>query len=232
MSIEGVPTGVGAPLRRREDRRLLRGRGVYSDDINLAGQAHAAMVRSPHAHAEIRSIDVSAATAAPGVLAVLTGADYGADGIGDLGHVANPAGAEEWQTPAFVNRDGSVPFDAPQPPIVSDRIRHAGEIVAVVIAETGAAARDAVDLVAVDYETLPVVTDALAAIEPDAPLVWDDCAENTRRLMPKWATRRRPMQSLPPPHTWSRRGFSIIGSSIARWNLVPRLATGMPLTAS
>ena len=68
-----------------------------------------------------------------GVLAVLTGADYGADGIGDLGHVANPAGAEEWQTPAFVNRDGSVPFDAPQPPIVSDRIRHAGEIVAVVM---------------------------------------------------------------------------------------------------
>ena len=179
MSIEGVPTGVGAPLRRREDWRLLRGKGEYSDDINLAGQAHAAMVRSPHAHAEIRSIDVSAALAVPGVLAVLTGADYGADGIGDLGHVANPAGAEDWQTPAFVNRDGSVPFDAPQPPIVPGRIRHAGEIVAVVIAETDAAARDAADLVAVDYETLPVVTDALAAIEPDAPLVWDDCAENT-----------------------------------------------------
>jgi carbon-monoxide dehydrogenase large subunit len=179
MSTGEAPTGVGAPLRRREDQRLLRGKGEYSDDINLAGQAHAAMVRSPHAHAEIRAIDIAVAIAAPGVLAVLTGGDYGADGIGDLGHVANPAGAEEWQTPAFVNRDGSVPFDAPQPPIVPDRVRHAGEIVAVVIAETDAKARDAADLVVVDYETLPVVIDALAAIEPGAPLVWDDCAENT-----------------------------------------------------
>jgi carbon-monoxide dehydrogenase large subunit len=179
MTTDGSPTGVGAPLRRREDPRLLRGDGEYSDDINLAGQAHAAMVRSPHAHAEIRAIDISAAAAAPGVLAVLTAADYRADGICDIGHVANPAGTEEWQRPAFVNRDGSVPFDAPQPPIIAGRVRHAGEIVAVVIAETDAAARDAADLVAVDYKTLPVVTDALAAIAQDAPLVWEECAANT-----------------------------------------------------
>ena len=179
MTTDGSPTGVGASLRRREDPRLLRGDGEYSDDINLAGQTHAAMVRSPHAHADIRGIDVSAALVAPDVIAVLTAADFRADGIGDIGHVANPAGTEEWQTPAFVNRDGSVPFDAPQPPIVADRVRHAGEIVAVVIAETDSAARDAADLVAVDYETLPVVTDALAAIEPDAPLVWQECAGNT-----------------------------------------------------
>jgi aerobic carbon-monoxide dehydrogenase large subunit len=179
MSTDGARTGVGAPLRRREDQRLLSGNGQYSDDINLGGQAHAAMVRSSHAHAEIRRIHVAAAMAAPGVIAVLTGADYRADGIGDLGHVANPAGTEEWQIPAFVNRDGSVPFDAPQPPIVPDRVRHAGEIIAIVIAETDAAARDAAGLVAVDYETLPVVTDALAAIEPGAPLVWADCAGNT-----------------------------------------------------
>jgi aerobic carbon-monoxide dehydrogenase large subunit len=177
MSPDG--TGVGAPVRRREDQRLLRGRGEYSDDINLSGQAHAAMVRSPHAHAEIRSIDVSAAMAAPGVLAVLTGADYSPDGIGDLGHGANPAGTEDWQQPAFINRDGSTPFDMAQPPIVRDRVRHAGEIVAVVIAETDAAARDAVDLVSVEYVTLPVVTDALVAIEAGAPLVWDDCERNT-----------------------------------------------------
>lgn len=175
----GVQTGVGAPLRRREDQRLLRGNGEYSDDINLAGQAYAAMVRSPHAHADIRSVDIAAAQAAPGVIAVLSGADYIADGIGDLCHGANPAGAEDWQMPAFVNRDGSVPFDVAQPSIVRDRVRHAGEIVAVVIAETEAAARDAAGLVSVDYETLPVVTDALAAIAPDAPQVWEGCMANT-----------------------------------------------------
>lgn len=179
MTADRLQTGVGAPLRRREDQRLLRGNGEYSDDINLAGQAHAAMVRSPHAHADIRAIDIAAAQAAPGVIAVLIGADYIADGIGDLCHGANPAGAEEWQMPAFVNRDGSVPFDVAQPSIVRDRVRHAGEIVAVVVAETEAAARDATGLVSVAYETLPVVTDALASIEPDAPLVWEACAANT-----------------------------------------------------
>lgn len=183
MSTEGSAakslTGVGAPVRRREDRRLLRGQGQYSDDMNLPGQLHAAMVRSPHAHAEVLSVDIAAAAAFPGVVSVLTDADYRADGIGDLGHVANPAGAEEWQVPAFVNRDGSVPFDAAQPPIVGDRVRHAGEIVAVVIADTDAIAREAADLVMVDYRTLPVVTDALAAIEPGAPLVWETCPGNT-----------------------------------------------------
>ena len=179
MSSEASKTGVGAPLRRREDQRLLRGRGEYSDDINLPGQLHAAMVRSPHAHARPVSIEMASAMAFPGVVAVLTGADYSADGIGDLGHGANPAGADEWQQPAFVNRDGTAPFDAAQPPIVRDRVRHAGEIVAVVIAETDVAARDAAGLVSVDYETLPVVTDALAAIAPGAPPVWDDCPGNT-----------------------------------------------------
>lgn len=179
MTSDGLETGVGAPVRRREDLRLLRGRGEYSDDINLTGQVYAAMVRSPHAHADIRSIDIEAAQAATGVIAVLTAADYDADGIGDLCHGANPAGAEEWQQPAFVNRDGSVPFDRAQPAIVRDRVRHAGEIVAVVIGETDEAARDAADLVAVDYNTRPVVTDALAATAPDAPRVWDDCAGNT-----------------------------------------------------
>ncbi len=179
MSPDGGPdTGVGAPLRRREDLRLLRGRGEYSDDINLPGQLHAAMVRTPHAHAEIGSVDTAAAKAAPGVIAVLTGADYVADGIGDLAHVANPAGAVDWQNPAFVNRNGSAPFDTPQPPILRDKARHVGEIVAVVVAATAAQARDAADLVAVDYETLPAVTDALAALEPDAPRVWDDCPGN------------------------------------------------------
>ena len=132
--------GVGAPVRRREDLRLLRGTGAYSDDINLPDQLYAAMVRSPHAHALLSGIDATAALKMSGVTAVLTGADYVADGIADIGHTANPAGAVDWQNPAFVNRDGSVPFDVPQPTIVRDKVRHAGEIVAVVIAETDAIA--------------------------------------------------------------------------------------------
>jgi carbon-monoxide dehydrogenase large subunit len=178
MSPDGVATGVGASVLRREDRRLLQGGGEYSDDINLPGQLHAVMVRAPHAHADIRSVDTSAATAVPNVMAVLTGADYIADGIGDIGHGANPAGTEDWQTPAFVNRDGSVPFDRAQPPIIRDRVRHAGEIVAVVIGETGAAAQAAADLIVVDYAVLPVVTDALAALDPGAPTIWDECPGN------------------------------------------------------
>lgn len=178
MSPDRTATGVGAPVRRREDQRLLRGQGEYSDDLNLSGQLHAAMLRSPHAHADIRSIEVSAALSARDVVAVLTGVDYVADGIGDLCHGANPAGAEDWQNPAFVNRDGSVPFDRAQPPIVRDRVRHAGEIVAMVVARTAAAARDAADLIDIDYAVLPVVTDALAALAPDAPAVWADCPGN------------------------------------------------------
>lgn len=178
MSPDASITGVGAPVRRREDHRLLRGRGEFSDDLNLAGQLRAVMVRAPHAHADIRSVDVSAAMAMPDIVAVLTGADYVADGIGDLCHVANPAGTEDWQNPAFVNRDGSAPFDRAQPSIVRDRVRHAGEIVAVVIGETEAAAQAAAELVEVGYHVLPVVTDALAALTPDAPTIWDDCPDN------------------------------------------------------
>ncbi|NBP74000.1 MAG: xanthine dehydrogenase family protein molybdopterin-binding subunit, partial [Alphaproteobacteria bacterium] len=105
------------------------------------------MVRSPHAHARIRGVDVSAARSMPGVHAVLTGADYAAEGIADIGHTANPAGAVDWQNPAFVNRDGTTPFDVPQPTIVRDKVRHAGEIVAVAVGETEAIARQAAERV-------------------------------------------------------------------------------------
>ncbi|MGB0629816.1 MAG: xanthine dehydrogenase family protein molybdopterin-binding subunit [Alphaproteobacteria bacterium] len=171
--------GIGAAVRRREDLRLLRGAGSYSDDLDLPDQLYAVMVRSPHAHALIRNVDVTAARGLPGVHAVLTGADYVADGIGDIGHTANPAGAVDWQNPAFINRDGTVPFDTPQPTIVRDRGRHAGEIVAVAVAETEAIARQAADLVDVDYKPLPVVTDALAALQDGAPVLWEECPGNT-----------------------------------------------------
>ena len=98
------------------------------------------MVRSPRAR-PAGHIDIRSASKLPGVHAVLTGADYVADGIGDIGHVANPAGAIDWQKPAFVNRDGSAPFDVPQPTVVREKVRHVGEVVAVVVADTDAIAR-------------------------------------------------------------------------------------------
>ena len=176
--ISDATAGIGAAVHRREDLRLLRGDGAYSDDINLPNQLYAAMVRSPHAHALLGPIDATAALERAGVHSVLTGADYVADGITDIGHTANPAGAVDWQTPAFVNRDGAVPFDVPQPTIVRDKVRHAGEIVAVVIAETDAIARDAAACVQVEYEPLPAVTDARAALEADASAVWEECPGN------------------------------------------------------
>ncbi len=170
--------GVGASVRRREDSRLLTGRGTYSDDISLADELCAVMVRSPHAHARLLGVDIRRARPLPGVAAVLTGADYAADGLGGIAHAANPWGAVDWKAPGFINLDGGEPFDAPQPPIVGDRVRHVGEIVAVIIAETWEAGRDAADLVEATYDLLPAVTDATLAILPDAPQLWDGCPGN------------------------------------------------------
>ena len=174
----GRSEGVGAAVRRREDPRLLTGRGTYSDDVSLEGELFAVMVRSPHAHARLLGVDVRRAQRSPGVAAVLTGSDYATDGLGGIAHAANPWGAVDWEAPGFINRDGSAPFDAPQPPIVDDRVRHVGEIVAVVVAETREAGRDAADLVDAAYHPLPAVTDARQAILPDAQQLWDGCPGN------------------------------------------------------
>src|SRR5580693_9902270 len=163
--------GIGQTVRRKEDARLLTGRGNYSDDVNLPGQAYGAAVRSPHAHALIRSIDVAAARAMPGVLAVLTGADALADGLTRIPHLA-AAG-----TPPDIvlhNRDGSPVPVAPHFVLPADRVRHVGTAVAFVIAETIAAAKDAAEKVVVDYEPLPVVTEGPAGAASDAPRLYDD----------------------------------------------------------
>ncbi len=157
-------TGIGAAVRRKEDRRFLTGRGTYVDDINRPNQTWAVIVRSPHAHARIKSIDTSAATAAPGVVAVFTGADMQVGGL--------PCG---WQ---IHNKDGSPMLEPPHPPLVSDKARHVGDQVAVVIAETRSQARDAAELVAVDYEMLPAVIDMREAIKGGS-LVHDDVPNNT-----------------------------------------------------
>src|SRR6202795_5015868 len=163
--------GIGQTVRRKEDARLVTGRGNYSDDVNLPGQAYGAAVRSPHAHALIRSIDVTAARAMPGVLAVLTGQDALADGLTRIPHLAAAGTAPDI---VLTNRDGSPVPVAPHHVLATDRVRHVGAAVAFVIAETIAQAKDAAEKVIVDYEPLPAVIDATAAGEPDAPRLYDD----------------------------------------------------------
>jgi len=158
---------IGQAVPRTEDPRLLKGRGRYVDDVSVPHQTHAFMLRSPHAHADIRSIDASAALAMPGVIAVLTGADYAADGLGNIGGGAN-----------LKRRDGAPMFRPPRPCLTKDRVRHLGQVVAVVVAETLAIARDAAELVEVDYAPLPAFVDAAQAREPGTPAIWDACPDN------------------------------------------------------
>jgi carbon-monoxide dehydrogenase large subunit len=167
--------GIGKPVRRKEDARLVTGAGCFSDDVSVPGQAYACMVRSPHAHARIRRIDGARALKIRGVLAVLTGADAEADGLTSIPHRPVPANPHE---PQLGNRDGSAHFIAPHPPLPTDKVRMVGEAVAVVIAKTAAAARDGAEAVIVDYEPLPVVVTVADAVAAGAPLVWDDAASN------------------------------------------------------
>jgi carbon-monoxide dehydrogenase large subunit len=162
---------VGQSVRRLEDPRLLRGLGRYSDDVSLARQAYAVVVRSPHAHARLRTIDSAAARNAPGVLAVLTGADLAADGLGPL-----PS------DPGRKRRDGSAAFATPRPALASERVRHVGDPVALVVAETREQAADAAALVTVDYEPLPAVSATAEAMRPGAPAVWAEAPDNVAFL--------------------------------------------------
>jgi carbon-monoxide dehydrogenase large subunit len=165
--------GFGKPVLRKEDARLLVGAGCYSDDVNLAGQAYACFVRSPHAHARIGRIDTAAALATPGVIAVLTGEDAVADGMKPLTHSPMPGNPHEEMV-----RPGGVSFIAPHPPIPADRVRFAGEVVAMVVAETPAAARDGAERIAVDWAPLAAVTASIAAAAPDAPVLYDGISSN------------------------------------------------------
>src|SRR5262245_844630 len=154
--------GFGQPLPRKEDGRLVTGRGRFSDDVSLPGQAYAAMVRSPHAHARLRAIDVGAAQKAPDVVAVLTGWDVLADGLRPIPHRPVPTNPHEVP---LRSPDGSAFYIAPHPLLPVDRARFVGEAVAMVIAESAAAARDAAEQVTVDWEPLPAVTSTLEAAE-------------------------------------------------------------------
>jgi carbon-monoxide dehydrogenase large subunit len=169
---------IGQPLPRLEDRRLVSGNGCYTDDINIDGQVYAAFLRSPHAHALLCSINVDAARAAPGVLAVLTGADYLAAGFQGIEHVPNPADAITHTQPAFTSSlTGSI-FNQLHLPLPVDKTRHVGEAVAMVIATTAMQARDAAELIEVDYEVLGAIVDADLAMDEDAPALWEGAPGN------------------------------------------------------
>jgi aerobic carbon-monoxide dehydrogenase large subunit len=168
--------GIGQSVRRKEDWRLLTGNGRYLPDISLPRMAFAAMVRSPYGHARIRSIDTSAARAAPGVIAVFTGADFAGDGRNPIPHQVAIEGKPDV---TLRLRPGSSLFTAPIATIALDKARFVGEPVAMVVAETHDAARDAAERVEVDYEPLPAVVHATDAMAQGASLVWDDCAANT-----------------------------------------------------
>jgi carbon-monoxide dehydrogenase large subunit len=165
---------LGQPVPRFEDPRLIRGGGRYVDDLKLPNMAYSCVLRSPHAHARIKSIDTSAAKAAPGVLLVLTGADWAASGWNDL------------PTPGGLKREGGRPAGKIRfPALTQDKVRWVGDYVAFVVAETRHQAEDAAELIEVDYEILPAVTSSLGALEPGAPLVWDDRPDNICFIYPE-----------------------------------------------
>ncbi len=158
---------IGQSVPRQEDPRLLTGRGEYQDDVNLYRQAHGYVLRSPHAHATILSLDISAAQAAPGVVAIFTGADWAEENYG------TPPSED-----VLTRKDGSPMYQPPHPALVADRVRQVGDHVAFVIAETRDQARDAAEMIAVEYQSLPAITATADALKPGAPLVWDDCPDN------------------------------------------------------
>jgi carbon-monoxide dehydrogenase large subunit len=156
--------GIGASVKRREDARFLTGRGTYTDDINRHGQAYAWILRSPHAHAKIKKIDKAGALKKPGVIAVYVGGDMKVGGL--------PCG---W---LVKNQDGSNMAEPPHPVIAEERVRHVGDPVAVVIAETKQQARDAAEGMAVDYEVLPSVITTAQATKSGAPQIWEQAKGN------------------------------------------------------
>ena len=159
--------GIGQPVRRVEDRRFLTGRARYVDDIDLPRQVHGALVLSTHAHARIRGVDVSRALAASGIICVLTGADAVRDKLGGLPPNAMPE-----------DMGGPKGYRTFRPLLVADTVRHVGDRVAFVVAETAASARDAAALVDADYEPLPAAVTVDDAARDDAPKIWPDWTGN------------------------------------------------------
>jgi carbon-monoxide dehydrogenase large subunit len=163
--------GVGQAVPRFEDARLLQGRGRFLDDFSLPRQLHAVFLRSPHAHARIRRIDIRTASEAPGVAGIYTGTDYNADGL------SSPKAMQPRK-----KADGSPMFAPQRPVLATDRVRYVGDAVAMVVATSIDRAKDAAELIEVDYEALPAVTSVAEAAAPGAPRVWDENPDNISHL--------------------------------------------------
>ncbi|MBV9738689.1 MAG: xanthine dehydrogenase family protein molybdopterin-binding subunit, partial [Hyphomicrobiales bacterium] len=161
-------TGIGAAVRRKEDHRFITGKGRYTDDINRPGQAHAYFLRSPHAHAKIKSLDLQDAKSKPGVLAILTGDDIAADKVGGL--------ICGWM---IHSKDGSPMKAGPHPALAQGKVRYVGDHVAVVIAETVGEAKDAAEAIKIEYEVLPAEVDTASAQRQGAAVIHDVAPDNT-----------------------------------------------------
>jgi carbon-monoxide dehydrogenase large subunit len=176
-----MKTGIGQPVRRKEDARLVVGAGKFSDDVDLPRQARAFILRSCHAHARIKSITTERAQALKGVLAVLTGADLKADGVKPIPPDASTTMPYEAQRRlpdvVLVHRDGPL-LQTPYYPLAVDKVRHVGEGVVLLVAETLEIAKDAAELIEIDYEVLAPTTDTAQAAEAAAPRVWDEARSN------------------------------------------------------
>ncbi|WP_270933848.1 xanthine dehydrogenase family protein molybdopterin-binding subunit [Falsiroseomonas oryzae] len=205
--------GIGQPVRRKEDVRFLSGSGRYTDDIDLPGQAQLAILRSPHAHARIVSLDVTAARAAPGVLLVLTGHDAEADGIGLF--------------PLLVEvppRPGTPPLFAPPRRILqTDAVRFVGDPVVAIVAETRAQAEDALELVQVEYDPLPSITETGHALDPDAPVIWPERGSN---LCVDWSNGREEQTDAAFAQAAHVARIELVQNRVAGNPMEPRVAIG------
>ncbi|WP_454874271.1 xanthine dehydrogenase family protein molybdopterin-binding subunit [Paraburkholderia xenovorans] len=169
---------IGQPLPRVEDRRFVTGNGKYTDDLQIEGQTYAAFLRSPHAHAGLLSVDISAALDAPGVIAVLIGRDYLEDGYQGVDHVPNPIDAVDATKKAFLTSLTGQIFNQRHIPLPVDRVRYVGEPIAMVIAQTPLAARNATEMIEVEYDVLDAVVNAADAMQDGAPQMWDGAPGN------------------------------------------------------
>ncbi len=166
---------IGRPMRRKEDERLLTGRGRFSDDFTLPGQVYMAVVRAPYPHARILRIETQRAAASPGVLGIFTGRDCAADGLSPIPH--NPVPQTRYDM-KLTGPGGGPIFIGPQMLLPSDKVRHVGEAVAIVIAETASQAQDAAEAVVVEYQELRWIAQIKDALAPGAPVLWDEVPHN------------------------------------------------------
>ena len=203
---------IGRPLRRKEDARLLTGRGRFTDDFAIEGQAYMAVVRSTVPHARLDRINVESAIEAPGVLGVLTGAEALADGLGPIPH--NPLPKTRYDM-RLTGPGGSEVFIGPHHVLAHDKVRFVGEAVAAVVAETRQQALDAAELVEIDHEPLPFVALAAEALASGAPAIWDDVPDNVL-VDTQFGDNRRPMPHSPLLRMSSLQAFMSTVSPVCR----------------